>query len=131
MVVLHSGCRVVTIFSMSHYLLSVWHADSYELDFSSDEAQRRVAQVGQFNADLQADDALVFAGGLHPKESASVARWDGTQVSLTDGAFSEAQEQMGGFWIINADSLESAQDWARRASAACECPVEIRPLQGG
>ena len=27
---------------MAHYLLSVWHDDDYELDFSSEEAQRQV-----------------------------------------------------------------------------------------
>ena len=38
---------------MTQYLLSVWHDDDYELDFSSDEAQRMVAQVDAFNAELQ------------------------------------------------------------------------------
>lgn len=39
---------------MSQYLFSVWHDDDYEVDFSSEEAQRQMAQVGQFNADLEA-----------------------------------------------------------------------------
>lgn len=115
---------------MAQFLLSVWHDDSYEVDFTSSDAQRRVGQVGEFNAALVGEGALLFAGGLHPKESASVARWDGGQVVQSDGAFSPAQEQMGGFWIIEAEDLRSAQEWARRGAIACEGVVEVRPLQG-
>ena len=34
---------------MAEYLLSVWHDDTFELDFSSEQAQRMGAQVDQFN----------------------------------------------------------------------------------
>ncbi len=51
---------------MAHYLLSVWHDDDYELDFSSEDAQRRVAQVGRFNADLETAGAWVLGAGLRP-----------------------------------------------------------------
>ena len=116
---------------MTQYLISVWHDEEYEVDFSSDDAQRRVAQVGQFNSDLEASGAWVFAGGLQPASSATVLRADGDEVSMTDGPYAESKEQMGGFWIIEAADLDAALDWARRGALACEGPVEIRPLQGG
>jgi hypothetical protein len=115
---------------MAHYLLSVWHDDDYELDFSSEEAQRQVARVGRFNADLETAGAWVFAGGLQPASSASVIRADGADVSMTDGPYAHESPQMGGFWIIDADERDGAVAWARRAAEACECPVEVRPLQG-
>jgi hypothetical protein len=37
---------------MPQYLISVWHDDTYETDFSAPDAQRRVAQVGAFNEEL-------------------------------------------------------------------------------
>lgn len=116
---------------MAQYLLSVWHDDSYEVDFSGDEAQRIVAQVDEFNAAVQAAGAWVFAGGLHPATSATVVRSTSGEVSMTDGPYAESKEQMGGFWIIEAPDLDAALDWARRGSAACEGPVEVRPFQGG
>ena len=115
---------------MAEYLLSVWHDDNYELDFSGDEAQRMVAQVDQFNAEVQAAGAWVFAGGLHPATSATVVRSTGGEVSMTDGPYAESKEQMGGFWVIDAPDLDAALDWARRGAAACEGPVEVRPFQG-
>ena len=115
---------------MNQYLLSVWHDDTYELDFEGDDAQRVVAQVDTFNADLQAAGAWVFAGGLHPATSATVVRSTDGEVSMTDGPFAESKEQMGGFWVIEATDLDAALDWARKGAAACEGPVEVRPFQG-
>jgi hypothetical protein len=115
---------------MTQYLISVWHDEEYELDFSSDDAQRVVAQVGQFNTDLESAGAWVFGGGLQPASSATVIRADGDKVSMTDGPYAESKEQMGGFWVIEADDLDAALDWARRGATACEGPVEVRPLHG-
>jgi hypothetical protein len=50
-------------------------------------------------------------------------------VVVTDGPFAETKEQLGGFWIIEAPDLDAALDWAKRASAACMGPVEVRPFQ--
>ncbi|MGA9597712.1 MAG: YciI family protein [Acidimicrobiia bacterium] len=115
---------------MAQYLLSVWHDDTYEVDFSSDEMKRVVAQVDDFNNKLRASGSWVFAGGLHPATSATVVRTVGDEVSMTDGPYAESKEQMGGFWVIEAPDLDAALDWARRGAAACEGPVEVRPFEG-
>jgi hypothetical protein len=115
---------------MPQYLISVWHDDTYEVDFSSPEAQRRVAQVGAFSEELQKAGAWVFAAGLHPAPSATVVRSSGGGVSMTDGPYAETKEQMGGFWVIEASDLDAALEWGGRAAAASEGPVEVRPAQG-
>ena len=89
--------------------------------------QRRVAQVSEFNAELEEAGAWVFGTGLRPASSATVVRADGGDVSMTDGPYAETKEQMGGFWIIEAPDLDAALDWAAKAAAACEGPVEVRP----
>ena len=116
---------------MTQYLLSVWHDDDYDVDFSGDEAQRVVEQVGDFNEQLGAAGAWVFAGGLQPATSATVLRSSDGVVSMTDGPFAETKEQMGGFWVIEVADFDTALDWARRAAEACEGPVEVRAFQGG
>ena len=115
---------------MPQYLLSVWHDDTFEPDFSTPDAQRSVAQVDAFNSQLQQAGAWVFAAGLHPASSATVVRSSGGEVSMTDGPYAETKEQMGGFWIIEAADLDTALQWAGKAAAACEGPVEVRPAQG-
>jgi hypothetical protein len=115
---------------MAQYLISVWHDDTFEVDFSSPEAQERVAQVDAFNTALQQSGAWVFAAGLHPASSATVVRSSGGEVSMTDGPYAETKEQMGGFWMIEAADLDTALEWAAKAAAASDGPVEVRPAQG-
>ena len=115
---------------MAQYLLSVWHDEEYVVDFSGEDLQRIGAQVGAVNEELERAGAWVFGGGLLPASSATVLRANDGQVSMTDGPYAESKEQMGGFWVIEAADLDAALDWARRAAAACEGPVELRPLQG-
>lgn len=115
---------------MAQYLLSVWHDGDYELDFSSEDAQRQVAQVGAFNAELESNGSWVFAAGLHPASAATVVRSAGGSVSTTAGPYAESSQQMGGFWVIEAADLDAALDWGRKATLACGQPVEVRPLQG-
>jgi hypothetical protein len=115
---------------MPQYLVSVWHDDTYDLDFSTPDAQRLGAQVGAFNDELQRAGVWVFGTGLHPASSATVLRSSAGVVSMTDGPYAETKEQMGGLWVIEAPDLEAALEWAGKAAAACEGPVEIRPIQG-
>jgi hypothetical protein len=113
---------------MPQYLLSVWHDEDYSnLDWSSDDMQRIGAQVNALNATLEREGAWVFGTGLRPASSATVVRASGSEVSMTDGPYAETKEQMGGFWIIKAADLDAALEWAGKAAAACEGPVELRP----
>ena len=115
---------------MPQYLVSVWHDDNYDLDFSTPDAQRIGAKVNALNEELQKAGAWVFAAGLYPASSATVVRSSAGDVSMTDGPYAETKEQMGGFWIIDAPDLDAALEWAGKASGACEGPVEVRPVQG-
>ena len=115
---------------MPQYLLSVWHDGDYSVDSSTPDAQRVGAKVGAFNDELQRSGAWVFAGGLRPASSATVVRATGADVSMTDGPYAESKEQMGGFWVVQVADLDAALELAGRAAAACEGPVELRPMEG-
>lgn len=115
---------------MAQFLLSVWHDEDYTVDFSSEDAQRLQAQVGKFNEDLMASGSFVFAGGLQPASSATTFRFADGASTPTDGPYAESKEMMGGFWVIDVPDFDTALDWARRGSEACEGPVEVRPFQG-
>ena len=113
---------------MTQYLLSVWMVDG-EPTPPEDEIQQAYKRVEEFNAELQASGAWVFAGGLHPADTATVVRSHGGEVLTTDGPFAEAKEQLGGFWVIEAQDLDAALASAATASEACGSPVEVRPFQ--
>ncbi len=113
---------------MTQYLLSVYMTGD-EAEMSEDEMQVVYRQVDEFNAEVQAAGAWVFAGGLHPASSATVVQVKDGEVLTTDGPFAETKEQLGGFWVIEAADLDAALAWAAKGTAACMGPVEVRPFQ--
>jgi hypothetical protein len=113
---------------MPQYLLSMWLDDDYgDVDFSSPEMQRIGAKIGALNTEIEKAGAWVFGIGLRPASTATVVRATGGEVSMTDGPYAETKEQMGGFWLIQAADLDAALEWAAKATAACERPIEVRP----
>jgi hypothetical protein len=113
---------------MNQYLLSVHMVEGQEPP-SEEAMQQAFEAVDAFNAKLQQQGAWVFAGGLHPADTATVVRSTDGDVLVTDGPFAEAKEQLGGFWVIKAADLDAALAWAAEGSAACGGPVEVRPFQ--
>lgn len=114
---------------MSEYLLSVIHGDDNAIPEGTD-VDEVVRTVDTFNAELQAQGAWVFAGGLHPISAATTVDGTGAEPVVTDGPYAETKEYLGGFWVIEATDLDAALAWAAKASKACVHPVEVRPFQG-
>ncbi len=113
---------------MTQYLLSVYMVEGDPTP-SEDEIPTLYADVDRFNDEVKAAGAWVFAGGLHPADTATVVKATDGEVVTTDGPFPEAKEQIGGFWVIEAADLDAALAWAAKGSAACRGAVEVRPFQ--
>jgi hypothetical protein len=113
---------------MTQYLLAVY--DTGADAPADDEMQARYRAVDEFNAEVQAAGAWLFAGGLEPADTASTV--DGTkgEAVTTEGPLSGSATQIGGFWVIEAPDADAARTWAAKGSAACGNPVEVRPFQG-
>ena len=112
---------------MTQYLLSV-HSVEGDTPPTNDQMQQMYTDVEAFNEELRTSGAWVFAGGLHPSDTATVVRVTGGDVQVTDGPFAETKEQLGGFWIIEATDLDAALALATKGAAACQGPVEVRPF---
>jgi hypothetical protein len=87
------------------------------------------AAVDRFNAELKEAGAWVFAGGLHPAETAMVARVEKKHAVIEDGPFLPRGGGLGGFWVIMAPDRAAAVAWAQQATLACGIPVEVRAFQ--
>jgi len=111
---------------MKQYLLSIYQPDG---DPPPPEILEPIMKdIEAVDAEMRAAGAWVFTGGLHPADTATVLRADGDDVLITDGPYPEGKEHVGGFWIIRAPDLDAALDWARKATAACKLPIEVRPM---
>ncbi len=112
---------------MPQYLLSVFQAEGAE---PPEHAEMITARVAAVQEELKAAGAWVFFGALTDASSATVVRAADGEVSMTDGPYAEAKEQIGGFTVIEAADLDEALEWARKGSEACMWPVEVRPFLG-
>jgi hypothetical protein len=113
---------------MTKYLLSVHYVEGAPAP--DDETMTQMFKdVAAFNEEVQAAGAWVFAGGLEEPHIASVVREVDGEVVTLDGPFPEAKEQLGGVWILDVADREAALAWARKATRACQGPVEVRPFQ--
>jgi hypothetical protein len=117
---------------VARYLLSVYGpAEPAEFgSYSSKELMLQAfADTGAFNDRLRRDGHLVFADGLEPPATATTVDGQGEKPVFTDGPYLETKEHLGGFWVVSAPDLDAALEWARKGSAACMGPVEVRPFQ--
>ncbi len=112
---------------MPLYLLSVFQEEGAEPP-SPEHAEMVMERVAAHQRELKDAGAWVFFGALTDASSATVVRAADGGVSMTDGPYAEAKEQIGGFTVIDAAGLDEALEWARKGSEACLWPVEVRPF---
>ena len=117
---------------VAKYMLSV-HGVAGEArePMTDEERQESYKQIGLLEAELKSTGAWVFSARLHQPDTATVVRISAGEVVTTDGPFAESKEHLGGFYIIEADDLDAALDWASKTTAAVQRPIEVRPLWDG
>lgn len=77
--------------------------------------------------------ALVEAGimrggsGLNVPETATTVVIDQGKHVVQDGPFADTREQLGGFYLIEVDSLDAALEWAAKMPLSLGGSVEVRP----
>jgi hypothetical protein len=77
---------------------------------------------------LNAAGKYLAASPLHPTTTATSVRVREGKRLITDGPFAETREQLGGYYLINADSIEEAIAVAEQIPMAKRGTVEIRPV---
>lgn len=78
--------------------------------------------------ELQSTGKFLSTAPLHPTATAtSIQIRDGKRL-VTDGPFAETREQLGGYFMIDADDLDDAIAIASRIPGARRGTVEIRPV---
>lgn len=86
--------------------------------------------IDAFNHSLQSNGQWVFACGIGAPTAASLIDARDGLPEIVDGSLFHDIDFYSGFWIINADSSDHAQELALAASRACNRRIELRPLLG-
>jgi hypothetical protein len=111
---------------MTQYLVAIHHPDDYDPSVETEAMSR---DIDALNEEMEAAGVRIFVGGLAPVSSArSLRAKPNGKVLITDGPYVETKEHIGGFWVLEAASLDDALAWGRKAVVACRAPVEVRPF---
>ena len=94
------------------------------------EAEREACYVesAQLTQELNANGQYLGANPLHPTAMATSVRLRDGKRFVTDGPFAETREQLGGYFLIEADDLDEAIGIAERIPVATMGTIEIRPV---
>jgi len=79
-------------------------------------------------AELRDREAYVDGNELQDVAAATTVRVVAGETEITDGPFAETKEALGGYFLIEAESLDEAIAWAAKIPAAADGAVEVRPL---
>jgi hypothetical protein len=76
----------------------------------------------------EAGERIGSGAALQPTATATTVRVRDGERLLTDGPFAETREQFGGFYVVEAGSLDEAIDLAAKIPGAATGCVEVRPV---
>jgi hypothetical protein len=110
------------------YLLLIY-GDQNGWESMSEEERGQVFQAyGSFTQELEQSGAMVAGNALQPTQTATTVRIRNDETLTTDGPFAETKEQLGGYYLVNVDSLDEALDWAAKIPGARHGSIEVRPV---
>ena len=110
------------------YMLLI-HYDHDEAERTSADARRETyAAYDQFNALLRERGIEWSANPLHDPATGTVVRVRGGTKRFTDGPFAETREQLGGYYLVDVDSRDTALELAALLPAAAYGAVEVREV---
>ena len=107
------------------YMLLIYQTEGV-LDQAGMEAC--YGESAQLARDLHANGRYHAASPLHPVSTAASVKVREGKATVTDGPFAETREQLGGYFIVEADNLEEAAAIAARIPGAKFGTVEVRPM---
>ena len=87
-------------------------------------------RAGHYDVMQDAGKKGILQGGepLSPTATATTVRMQDGKPLITDGPFAETKEQLGGYYLVEAESQEQALGMAGKIPGARAGCVEVRPI---
>jgi hypothetical protein len=107
------------------YMLLVYADENALNDAEREDCYRKSTQVAH---EIQASGHYLAASPLQPTATATSVKVRNGKRLVTDGPFAETREQLGGFFLIDAKTLDEALAIAARLPMAQWGTIEVRPV---
>jgi hypothetical protein len=110
------------------YMLLIYSNPEAYADVPQAEQDGLMQEYFAFNDEAVKRGAMVRGEPLHPVQTARTLRLRDGKPVVTDGPFAETKEVLGGYYLLNCNSLDEAIDLAKRIPDVRFGSVEIRPV---
>jgi hypothetical protein len=110
------------------YILLIYEREADWQTFSEQQQNAFFQEYMTFTEDIKKSGHYRAGDGLQPVATATTVRVRNGKTMLTDGPFAETREQLGGYYLIEAENLDEATAIAARIPSARHGSIEVRPL---
>lgn len=111
------------------YLLLICGDESRLNNLPEPAGTRRYEAWGNYTNELVAANKMRGGERLRPSATATTLRLNGGNQLLSDGPYAETKEQLGGFFVVEAENLDEAVTLASKMPHLQDGgAVEIRPV---
>jgi hypothetical protein len=110
------------------YLLFIYDDEKAWATLSDQERNAVIREYSALTNEMRDYCVYVMGAPLQPTTTASTVRIRDDEQLVTEGRSAETNEQLGGYFLIEAESEEEARAWAAKVPAARYGSVEVRPV---
>ena len=112
------------------YILLIYGDEKTWQNLSQEEMQKLYAGHRAYAEAMTKAGVMRGGSELKPISTATTVRFANGKPTTLDGPFAETKEQLGGYYIVETDNLETALEWAGKMPGMNTGAVEVRPLTG-
>jgi hypothetical protein len=110
------------------YLLLLYHNESQWQAWSPEERSQIAQEYFSFTDQIKESGHYLGGNPLQATSTAATVRVRDRKPVITDGPFAETKEQLGGYYLVEAQDANEAATLAARIPAARWGSVEVRPI---
>ncbi len=110
------------------YMLLINTSEDAWTTLTDEQRGELYAAYGAFTEEIRTKGVMVAGDQLAPSTAATTVRVRDGETLVTDGPFAETKEQLGGYYLIEAESLDEAIEWAAKIPGAKLGVIEVRPV---
>ena len=110
------------------FLLLIHGDATAEAAMTDDERRAIVDRHGEYGRWLAERGARISSEALDAPDAARTLRFETDRLVVTDGPFLEEKEALGGFYVIEASSMEDAIELVRPIPRSPGFVAELLPI---
>lgn len=110
------------------YMLLIYGEEAKWACLSPEKLSEEMGAYFAYTEELAKAGKLKAGDELHPVATAKTVSVEGGSRHVVDGPFAETREALGGYYLIEAENVDEALEWAAKCPGARYGRVEVRPV---